>query len=109
MTISNDHSRVITGDKNLAFSFWRQRILAVLSKIVIGRLQLYEADALLLDAGSTAEQEPITVTIVSPKAYQSMALGGSLGAAEAYMDGDWTCSDLLATLELFLKNREVIG
>jgi len=109
MTISNDQSRVITGDKNLAFSFWRQRILAVLSKIVIGRLQLYEADALLLDAGSTAEQEPITVTIVSPKAYQSMALGGSLGAAEAYMDGDWTCSDLLATLELFLKNRQVLG
>ena len=25
------------------------------------------------------------------------------------MDGDWACSDLLATLELFLKNRGVMG
>ena len=109
MTINNDHSRVIGADKNLPFSVWRPRILTVLSKITVGRLKLYEGKTQLLDVGSAPEQELITVTIVSPKAYQSMALGGSLGAAEAYMDGDWACSDLLATLELFLKNRDVLG
>ena len=109
MTIDKDHNKVVTADKNLAFSFWRQRVVTVLSKIMVGRLKLYEGKTQLLDVGSAPEQESITVTILSPKAYQSMALGGSLGAAEAYMDGDWMCSDLLATLELFLKNREVMG
>ncbi len=109
MTISNDHGRVTIRPKDLPVSFWRQRILAVLSRIVIGRLKLYEGQTQLLDVGSAPEQEIVTVTIQSPKAYQSMAIGGSLGAAEAYMDGDWVCSDLVATLELFLKNHQVMG
>ena len=90
-------------------SFWRQRIVMAFSKITVGRLKLYEADELLLDVGSAPCSEAVTVNIKSVNAYQSMALGGSLGAAEAYMDGLWDCDDLLAVLILFLKNRQVLG
>ena len=90
-------------------SFWRQRIVVAFSKIKVGRLKLYEADELLLDVGSAPCSEAVIVRIKAVSAYQSMALGGSLGAAEAYMDGLWDCDDLLAVLILFLKNRQVLG
>jgi cyclopropane-fatty-acyl-phospholipid synthase len=89
-------------------SFWRQLIMMAFSKITVGRLTLYEADELLLDVGSAPSSEAVIVNIKSASAYQTIALGGSLGAAEAYMDGLWDCGDLLAVQMLFLKNRQVL-
>ncbi|MFB0905711.1 MAG: class I SAM-dependent methyltransferase, partial [Pseudomonadales bacterium] len=109
MTTSND--KIGSPILNMArpTSFWRQRIVTVFSEIVVGRLKLYEKNELLLDVGSAPEEQAVRVYIQSVDAYRSMALGGSLGAAEAYMDGDWVCSDLLSVLVLILKNRQVMG
>ncbi len=109
MTTSND--KIGSPILNMArpTSFWRQRIVTVFSEIVVGRLKLYEKNELLLDVGSAPEEQAVRVYIQSVDAYRSMALGGSLGAAEAYIDGDWVCSDLLSVLVLILKNREVMG
>lgn len=38
-----------------------------------------------------------------------MAAGGSLGAAEAYLDGLWQSSDLVALVRLFARNREALA
>jgi cyclopropane-fatty-acyl-phospholipid synthase len=37
-------------------------------------------------------------------AWMSIALGGSLGAGEAYMDGLWTADDLVATVRVLLRS-----
>ena len=37
-----------------------------------------------------------TVTVHDPAFYTELALGGSIGAAEAYMDGLWSTDDLTA-------------
>ena len=37
-----------------------------------------------------------------------MVLGGPIGAAEAYMAGDWETDDLVGVLRLFLANRSVL-
>jgi cyclopropane-fatty-acyl-phospholipid synthase len=44
----------------------------------------------------------------NPNFYADMAFGGSVGAAEAYMRGDWTASDLTALVRLLLNNRAVV-
>ncbi|NIV74164.1 MAG: methyltransferase domain-containing protein, partial [Gammaproteobacteria bacterium] len=41
-------------------------------------------------------------------AYLAIVTGGSLGAARAWMDGQWTCSDLSALLRLFIRNMSVV-
>ncbi|WP_209120929.1 SAM-dependent methyltransferase, partial [Parasedimentitalea maritima] len=38
-----------------------------------------------------------------------MALGGTLGAAEAYMDGDWDVDDLVGLVRLFARNIDRVN
>ncbi len=40
--------------------------------------------------------------------YNDVAFGGSAGSGEAYMKGSWSCSDLVALVRIFLRNREVL-
>lgn len=47
----------------------------------------------------------VTIRVHDRACYRRMALGGSLGAAESYIDGQWDCDDLLALMRLMLRNR----
>jgi len=38
--------------------------------------------------------------------YRRIALNGSVGAAEAYMDGLWDCDDLVALVRMLVRNRD---
>jgi cyclopropane-fatty-acyl-phospholipid synthase len=44
------------------------------------------------------------ITVHNQRAYRLASLGGSLGAAESYLDGDWDCDDLTALLRIFARN-----
>lgn len=46
------------------------------------------------------------VTILDPRCFRQIALGGSLGAAEAYLQGLWTSDDLTSFLRLFCRNLD---
>ncbi len=48
-----------------------------------------------------------TVTVSDPHFYWRALFTGSLGAAEAYMDGLWTCDDLTALCRIFTRNASV--
>jgi cyclopropane-fatty-acyl-phospholipid synthase len=41
-------------------------------------------------------------------AYRDVAIGGTIGAAEAYMHGKWTAPDLTALVRVFVANRDVL-
>lgn len=45
-----------------------------------------------------------TVTVRDPAAFRAMVLGGSVGVAEAYMQGTWSCDDLAALTRIFAQN-----
>ena len=46
------------------------------------------------------------VTVHHPGFYLDVALGGSLGAAEAYIQGRWSSDDLTALLRIFARDLE---
>ena len=50
----------------------------------------------------------VNVQLQDGSFYESLAFGGHLGAAEAYVAGSWKTNDLTALVQLFLKNREVL-
>lgn len=41
--------------------------------------------------------------------YRAVIRGGVIGAAEAYMDGAWTCSDLTALIRIIQRNEAALG
>ena len=60
------------------------------------------------DTGECAG-EHIWLNVEDPTAYLAILTGGSLGAASAYMDGKWSCSDLSGLLRLFIRNMSVVA
>jgi cyclopropane-fatty-acyl-phospholipid synthase len=49
-----------------------------------------------------------TVRIHDPRCWRDVALGGSIGAGEAYMRGDWSTDDLTAMMRVFLQNLDLL-
>lgn len=47
--------------------------------------------------------------VADPRFFRRLAAGGSLGAAEAYLDGLWDSPDLVALVRLFARNRETLA
>jgi len=46
------------------------------------------------------------IRICDPEFYRRTALNGSVGAAEAYMDGMWECDELVALVRILVRNRD---
>ncbi|MCX5661338.1 MAG: cyclopropane-fatty-acyl-phospholipid synthase [Planctomycetota bacterium] len=45
-----------------------------------------------------------TLRVLAPGFYRRATLGGSLGAADAYIRGEWACDDLVALFRILLRN-----
>jgi cyclopropane-fatty-acyl-phospholipid synthase len=60
------------------------------------------SEATFGDPGSTLRA---TLTVHNPRFYGRAVAGGDIGFAEAYMDGDWSCGDLTALLQILALNR----
>lgn len=60
--------------------------------------------------GSADGDDPlrVTVRVHDPEMFRKITLGGSVGVAEAYMDGQWDCDDLVALIRVFLRNRDLL-
>lgn len=58
-----------------------------------------------LEVGEPGAPLATIVSIHSPDTWRALTLGGTLGAAEAYLDGLWDASDLAALTAIFVRNR----
>ncbi|MBX3443575.1 MAG: class I SAM-dependent methyltransferase [Planctomyces sp.] len=84
----------------------RGRVLNVLRGLVGGEILLTEgADRERL--GCPAEDGlQARVAVRDPALYRELLFGGSLGAAEAYLQGSWDCDDLVAFLRIACRNYD---
>ncbi|WP_136255905.1 SAM-dependent methyltransferase [Onishia niordana] len=85
----------------------KPRLLAQLSALEGGQIILIEGDR----SHTLGRGGPLSVTVVvkHPQAWRRLALGGTVGAAEAYMDGDWETDDLVGLTRLFAANLERVN
>jgi len=100
-----DAKRPATGSLD---RWWRGRVLAVLSDLRHGRLVLADAcGEVRLGMDEPPPGAPdVRLVIVDSSAYARIATGGSVGAAESYMDGQWHCDDLVGLVRLLVLNRD---
>ena len=53
--------------------------------------------------------EPVVnVQVHNPAFYRSLVVGGTVGAGESYMDGDWDCDNLTALVRIMARNRKML-
>ncbi|MDR5907208.1 cyclopropane-fatty-acyl-phospholipid synthase family protein [Franzmannia qiaohouensis] len=85
----------------------KPRLLAQLDALEGGQVTLIEGDhCQQLGRGGPLH---VTLRVHRHGAWKRLALGGTVGAAEAYMDGDWDCDDLVALTRLFAINLERVN
>ena len=83
----------------------RQMVLEQLRGLRQGRLSLVEGERRHSFGKGGEDPEP-RVEVRDARFFRALALGGTIGAAEAYMQGWWDCDDLPGLCRLMVANRE---
>lgn len=88
---------------------WAKRILlSLLRKIQRGEILLRDRDEEQVFGRRTGECDlRASLTVLHPRFYTRVLLGGSIGAGEAYMAGHWSSDDLTVLLRIILLNHAV--
>jgi cyclopropane-fatty-acyl-phospholipid synthase len=87
----------------------RQLVLSILKKLKRGQLYLLEGEEkICFGQPSEAGDLNATVTVKHPDFYRRILLGGSIGSAEAYMQGLWQTDDLTVLVRILILNQAVL-
>jgi cyclopropane-fatty-acyl-phospholipid synthase len=88
---------------------WRALLVALASRITVGRLTVETPDGERLDFGGHAPGPAAALVIRRWRALPRIAIGGDMGFANGYVDGDWSTPDLVALIELAIRNESGLG
>ncbi|RKF15712.1 class I SAM-dependent methyltransferase [Alginatibacterium sediminis] len=58
--------------------------------------------------GDTNSDLSVSITVHNPGFYRRIVTGGSIEASLSYIDADWSCSDLSALMQIFVRNEKVL-
>lgn len=85
----------------------RRRLLEGLSGLRGGQLRIVDALGETV-VGQATGPDPVRATLQVHDGgfYRAAASNGSVGAGESYMDGLWSCDDLVALVRLLVRNRD---
>jgi len=83
----------------------RKLVMRQFSQLGKGRLTLYEGNE-SRRFGTSDLYPDAELVINDASAWRDMVTGGSIGAAEAYVAGDWDSPDLVSLLRFFARNND---
>jgi cyclopropane-fatty-acyl-phospholipid synthase len=89
----------------------RRRLIAQLEALRDCEVRLIDSEGdvrLGRPADLVAQTLRCTLRIHDAAFYRALAGNGSVGAAEAYMDGLWHCDDLVALVRILVRNRDLL-
>lgn len=78
-----------------------------LDDLAYGRLRIEDGGEPRLFGPTDDRMPAATVRVRDSRFYRHLVLGGSLGAAEAYIRGYWDCADLVSLVRIFCRNAAV--
>jgi cyclopropane-fatty-acyl-phospholipid synthase len=85
---------------------YEKAVIRQLSRIQKGCIHLHTAGE-VYELGDTQADLSVTLTVYDRHFFESVVQGGSVGAAESYMQGDWHCSDLTALVRILVRNQSL--
>ncbi|RCS30459.1 class I SAM-dependent methyltransferase [Rhodanobacter denitrificans] len=109
----NEIAKTATYDSNRPAAldrFLRRQLFGQLGRLRHGRLLLTD-EGELREFGEPAASHAdlqVRMEILDPAFYRAVAMNGSVGAGEAYMDGLWRCDNLVTLVQLLLRNRDLL-
>jgi cyclopropane-fatty-acyl-phospholipid synthase len=97
------------GRDRLLVRLGRRLVARRLAALADGKLLLREGNRLRRFGRDAEDGLAADLRVDDPSLYLDLVSGGSLGAAEAYLDGKWESRDLVALVRLFARNRAALA
>jgi cyclopropane-fatty-acyl-phospholipid synthase len=88
--------------------FMRNLFWSRMEKLRQGRLVCIEGAQRRVFGGPAETALAATIEICDPRFFLYVVFVGSLGAAEAYIEGFWCCDDLVALVRIFCRNADAL-
>jgi cyclopropane-fatty-acyl-phospholipid synthase len=85
-----------------------QLLLKQLDRIQEGCLVLHMGANEPLMMGEAGHPLKVKLVVNDPHFFESVIFGGSVGAAESYMAGEWHSDNLTALVRLLVRNRDLV-
>ncbi len=88
----------------------RRALLALLKKLEHGHITVIEGDhRYAFGAESATAALAADITVHHPQFFSRILFGGSIGAAEAYMEGLWSADDLTTVMRILALNQNAFA
>ena len=84
-----------------------RKVLSLLERIEFGKVIVTTPDQKQIEFNSGNKGPIAQIVLNNWELPKKVALGGTIGVAESFMDGDWTSPNVTETLELFLVNEHI--
>ncbi|WP_445400082.1 class I SAM-dependent methyltransferase [Zobellella sp. An-6] len=87
---------------------WARRLaFSLLSGLKGGGLTVQDGDD-RFEFGERSAELQASILVLDPRFYRRLMTGGSIGAAESWVEGGWHSPDLTALVRLFARNLQVL-
>ncbi|MCR9244586.1 MAG: cyclopropane-fatty-acyl-phospholipid synthase family protein [bacterium] len=103
-----DSGAAVAAHATLWQRFLRGRVHARLATLTSGALEIHDFAGSAVLGNRDGEFGCQTVTVHDAAFYSQLASAGAIGAGEAFVDGQWSTSDLLAVMRLLVRDRDVM-
>lgn len=89
---------------------FRRLIIGALQGLCGGQIVFEDALGTIAVGSGISDTRALRVVVrmLDLGAYRTIAVGGSVGAAESFRDGEWQCDDLVSLVRLLVRNRELL-
>jgi cyclopropane-fatty-acyl-phospholipid synthase len=107
----NDNGRSIATSWQRAVDarcLFRRAVLNQFAKLQFGQMTVVDRSG-AFEFGQVGQRGPAaTINVHNRRFYRDVVLGGSLGAAESYIRGDFDSPDLIAVMRVLAQNTEIL-
>jgi cyclopropane-fatty-acyl-phospholipid synthase len=87
----------------------RRRVYSILEGITDGCLKIvFDGKLTVFGNPSKSSELESTIRVHDAEFFRAIALRGSMGAGESYMDGLWSCDDLTSAVQIFARNPHLL-
>ncbi len=112
--IQNEHASATRGaapprDPSVLERAARKGLVERLRSIQWGAVTLRDALGVEHFGARRAGEPEVELVVNDPRLYLDLAAKGSVGAGGAYIDGAWSCDDLVGLMRILVRNREVLN
>lgn len=106
--ISVKPNKIETSLTSHAHSFFRKRVYKQLAQIKGALITIKDPLGSKTFGQQASDSLSAIITFNDTDCYRDIALGGSNGAAEAYLQGRWNADNLTQAIRVFARNRQLV-